>query len=219
MSMLRFLPGILIVQAATAALIVAATGASSERVWLPLAVLGVVVAGFAALWFSAISEHQRKDALAAAARDFAREREALAVKYARERESLATNHARERESLRVAAESEKLAALESTHQRIVKETGRAEARANFKLGVGLLGLLSVGGLMLAIEFMTMGLLIFTTTGGALGGYVARARQEKLAARKRAAQGGLELDSPPLKAIRGERLDSDAAGKEGRKRRG
>lgn len=209
--MLRFVPGILLVQVATWALVAVALAPGAERIWLPLAALGLAVTGIAGLWFAAIADHARKDALTAAERHFARERERLGQAYARERESLSSGFAREREQLRVSAETEKLAALESTHQRIVRETGRAERRANLKLGIGLLGLLSVGGLLVAVEFMTLGLLLFTAGGGALGGYLARARQDSRALQRRVAAEGLE-PPPPLMAIADERVAQPPARK-------
>lgn len=204
MSFLRFLPGILILQLATAALVYAGLAADSERIWLPLVALGLTVSGFAALWFGALAEHLRKDALARVTEKWAREREALNQAFARERESLSTGFAREREALRVTAESEKLAALEATHQRILRETRQAETRANFKLGLGLLGLLGLGGMLLAVEFMTLGLLIFAATGGAVGGYLTRVRHERRLLRR----GGVAeaLPAVPPKTVRAERLD-------------
>lgn len=184
MSMLKFLPGILVVQAATAALVVAALApSSSEALWVPLAALDLIVTLIAALWLASIAEHVKKDALVDAAARFARERE----------------------HIRVAAETDKRAALEDTHQRIVKETRRAQNKANLQLGLGLAGLLGLGGLMLAIEFMTVGLLIMATAGGALGGYVLRARQDGRIGRR---SGAKTLPrSGPIKAIEAERVDS------------
>jgi hypothetical protein len=184
MSMLKFLPGILVVQAATAALAAAVLApSSSEAVWVPLAALALVVTLIAALWFGSIAEHVKKDALTEARVQFARERE----------------------HIRVTAETDKRAALEDTHQRLVKETRRAQNRANLQLGLGLAGLLALGGLMLAIEFMTVGLLMMATAGGALGGYVFRARQEARAVRRKAAEALPR--SRPIKAIEAERVDS------------
>ena len=156
MSLIRFLPGIIALEIATAALVYAVTGLNAhEALWAPVAVLGVVVTLLAAFWFGSIAEHVKKDALV----------------HAR------AHHAQERESLVVTAEIGKRAALEDRHRRIVKETAKAQSQANWRLGLGLSGLLMLGGAMLAIEFMTMGLLIMATAGGALGGYWFRARQE------------------------------------------
>jgi hypothetical protein len=164
MSMFRFLPGIFVAQAAAAVLVFAATGAARNLDWALIGALAAIIALLVAAWFGSIAAHVRKDALADARNAFARERETLVV----------------------AAETDKRAALEETHQRIVRETNRAHARANFKLGAGLAGLLGLGGLLFAIEFVTLSLLIFATAGGALAGYLVRARQDGLASRKKAA---------------------------------
>ncbi len=156
MSLLRFLPGILVLQISTATLVYALMMPEShDALWIPVTVLGGVVSLLSALWFGSIAEHVKKDALASAK----------------------TTHARERENLVVTAEIDKRAALEKSHQRILRETARAQSQAYWRLGLGLTGLLALGGIMVAIEFMTVGLLMMATAGGALGGYVLRSRQE------------------------------------------
>jgi hypothetical protein len=195
MSMLKFLPGILVIQAATGALVAAALSPSaSDILWVSLAILGGTVSLIAALWFGSIAEHARKDAANTAA-----------VRFAKERENIRVAAERERENIRVTAESDKLAALENSHQRIMQETRRAQNKANLQLGLGLAGLITLGGVMLAIEFMTMGLLIMATAGGALGGYLVRARQD---ARVAGRDGGKALPRfSRVKAIRAERVDA------------
>jgi hypothetical protein len=154
-SFFRFLPGILILEIAAAALVYALLMPGAlPAMWMPVAVLGGVVTLLAAVWFGAIAEHVRKDALLNAR----------------------ARHARERETLVVTAEVDKRAALEESHRRILRETAQAQAQANWRLGMGLAGLLALGGILLAIEFMTVGLLVMAATGGLLGGYVLRARQ-------------------------------------------
>jgi len=164
MSMFRFLPGILVVQVATVGLVMAARSASAEANWLPLGLLALIITVLIALWFGSIADHVKKDALADARNSFARERE----------------------NLLVAAETDKRATLEETHQRLVREVSRAQRRANVKLGFGLFGLLSIGAILLAIEFVTVGLLTFATAGGAVAGYLIRSRQESLAYQKKTA---------------------------------
>jgi fatty acid desaturase len=152
---LRFLPGILLLEIAAAALVYALLIPGAQQgFWLPVAVLGGVVTLLAAVWFGAIAEQVRKDALLNAR----------------------AQHARERETLVVTAEMDKRAALEQSHQRILRETARAQAQANWRLGLGLAGLLALGGVLLAIELMTVGLLVMAATGGLVGGYLLRARQ-------------------------------------------
>jgi hypothetical protein len=167
MAKLKFLPGVIIIQLATVTLILAVVGDSSGKLWLPLACMGLTITGFATLWFGAIADNISKDV-----------QKESTLKHAREREKLASLYAREREQILVAAEAEKLNALEKSHERVMRETGKAHSKANIRLGLGLLGLASIGGIMLAIEFMTLGLLIFTTCGGVLSGYLIRAKQEK-----------------------------------------
>lgn len=184
MSVLRFLPGIIVLEIASAALVYALFSAgTTPAVWVPVAVLGGVVTLLAAVWFGAIADHLRKDA----------QLEARLL------------HASERETLLVAAEVDKRAALEQSHQRILRETARAQAQANWRLGLGLAGLLALGGMLLAIEFMTVGLLVMAATGGVLGGYVLRARQSP----RLVGRGALV---PPLLAERVVRTVGAAEGK-------
>lgn len=154
--LLRFLPGIIVLEVATAALLhVLTMPAAHPGLWAPVAVLGGVVTLLTAFWFGSIADHARKDALLGAR----------------------ASHAREREEIVVTAELEKRVALEQTHRRLAQATARAQAQANWRLGLGLTGLVAVGFVLLAIEFMTVGLLVMAAAGGALGGYLWRARQE------------------------------------------
>ncbi|MBS1213447.1 MAG: uncharacterized protein H6R26_2064, partial [Proteobacteria bacterium] len=92
--------------------------------------------------------------------------------------------AREREQILVSAEADKRSMLQESHEQIVRETNRAHARANLKLGAALAGLLGIGGLLLAIEFVSIGLMTLTAAGGMLAGYVMRARQDALRQREK-----------------------------------
>ncbi|BBA36768.1 uncharacterized protein sS8_4845 [Methylocaldum marinum] len=168
MSMFRFLPGILVVEAATVGVVMAARGGSGEADWVPLGVLAFIITLLIAVWFGSIANHLKKDALAEAQNSFARERE----------------------NLLIAAETDKRATLEETHQRLIREVSRAHRRANIKLGLGLFALMSIGAVLLAIELVTVGLLTFAAAGGAVAGYLVRSRQESLAYAKKADQ------SPP-----------------------
>lgn len=159
---IRFLPGIIVLEIASAVLVHAlVTSGANQTLWVPLAVLGGVVTLLVAVWFGAIAEHLSKDALLKAR----------------------MRHASERETWVVAAEADKRAALEQSHRRILSETTRAQSQANWRLCLGLAGLLALGGMLLAIEFMTVGLLVMAATGGVLGGYVLRARQSPLLPRR------------------------------------
>ena len=171
MSMFRFLPGIIIVEAAMVALVTAFMNASTEANWIPMALLVAIVTVLVAFWFGSIADHVKKDALAQAKDDFVRDRE----------------------NLLVAAEADKRKVVEQSHKQLIKETNQVHAKANFKLGAAFVGILSIGAVLLSVELMTIGLLTLTTAGGALAGYVIRARQDALAYRSKLAQ--IELDSP------------------------
>jgi Flp pilus assembly protein TadB len=163
--MFRFLPGILVVEAATVGVVMTAKSGSGEADWVPLGLLAFIITLLIAVWFGSIADHVKKDALAEARNSFARERE----------------------NLLVAAETDKRATLEETHRRLVREVSRANRRANIKLGFGLFVLLSIGAVLLAVELVTVGLLTFAAAGGAVAGYLVRSRQEALAYRKKTGQ--------------------------------
>jgi len=149
--MLRFLAGILLVQAATAALVlVVGVETRGWEAWWPiilaLGVIGLVVA----FWFSTIAGYLRRDELDRARAEFAREREDLRVKA-------------ERAKTRVVRDSQKT---------IASETRRAEAKASFKVGMAAAAATGFGLLMMLTNFMTLGLLLLTGVGSGLGGYLA-----------------------------------------------
>ena len=156
--LLKFLLGILLVQGAAALLVYAALENDRPHVWLLLAALGGGIGLLAAFWFTSMAGHLRKDALA------------------REREGFS----RERERLRVKAEREKTKVVKRSHQQIARERNRVQARAGLKLGASFAGLVGLGLLMLISQFVTLGLLTLSAAGGAVGGYLFRARQDRQA---------------------------------------
>ncbi len=164
MSAFKFLPGLMIVQAATAVLVVGAIGASFQAAWLFLGTMASILTLVVAFWFRSIADHIKKDSLAQAKEAFAQEREKLLL----------------------AAEAEKRTFVEASHERIIKETNRAHARANFKLGAVLASMLCVAAVMLYVQLIAVGLLMLAAAAGALTGYGIRARQDFLANRERAA---------------------------------
>jgi hypothetical protein len=155
--MLRYLPGIIIIQVATAALLLAAARTSDQELWIAIGCLALVVTVVTAFWFDSIASHLRKDAVIKAKDDFSRERE----------------------KLRVNAERAKTRLLKKSHEEIKQETNRAHAKANFKVGGAFVGVIAAGTLMVFTQFMTLGLLMLATGGGALAGYLARMKQDRL----------------------------------------
>ena len=164
--MLKYLLGILIIQAATVAMTLAAIKADNQELWLAVLLLAFIIGLVTALWFTSIAGHAKKDALAQARDEFSKERE----------------------KLRVNAERQKTRLIRKSHEEIRKETNRAHASSNFKLGAGLIGIVAAGALMIFSQFLTLGFLTLAFGGGALGGYLLRLRQEALSRHKEALAG-------------------------------
>jgi len=161
--MLKYLLGILIIQAATVAMTLAAIKSGDQELWLAVLLLGLLIALVTAFWFASIASHAKKDALANAKDEFSKERE----------------------KLRVNAERQKTRLIRKSHEEIRKETNRAHARSSFKLGAGFIGIVAAGSLMIFSQLLTLGLLTLAVGGGALGGYLMRVRQEAVTRQKEA----------------------------------
>lgn len=161
--MLKYLLGILIIQAATVAMTLAAAKSDDQELWLAVSLLGVVIALVTSLWFASIAKLIKKDALASANDAFSKERE----------------------KLRVNAERQKSRLIQKSHEEIRKETNRAHAKSSFKLGAGFIGIVGAGSLMIFSQFLTLGLLTLAIGGGGLGGYLMRIRHEVSARQKKA----------------------------------
>jgi hypothetical protein len=154
--MLKFLLGIVLVQAATVTVVLLAPadlrGAGLLRVIVPVLVIGFL----AAFWFASIAHHLRKDHLARVSEEFARERE----------------------NLRVNAERSKARAMKQAQKHIAREAKATHAKANFKVGAAFSGIIAIGALLMLTQFLTVGIIALSTAAGALGGYFYRARQCK-----------------------------------------
>lgn len=154
--MFRFLPSVMVLQ-----IVLAATtyGAITSNHPLGIAAVGVfiVIASILfSIWLKSLAELHSKDQVA-------RHKDAFA---------------REREEIRVKAEKEKLKVVKDTQKQFTKDTNRANAKANFKVGAAVAGAVGVGALLIVSQMVTLGLLALTTAGGGLAGYLVRSRQEK-----------------------------------------
>lgn len=174
--LLKYLSAILLIQIVTALLVLLAPEDLQGFGWLRLIVPLLVVAMVAALWLNSMAAHQRREHLARADRKFARERE----------------------KIRVNAERAKSRVIKQAHKDIARETRSAHAKANVKVGAAFAAAFGAGALMLLTQFMTLGVVTLTAAGGALGGYLYRARRENAPA--------AALETPQQsKAIAGETL--------------
>ncbi|MEA1889267.1 MAG: hypothetical protein U9N50_05725 [Pseudomonadota bacterium] len=153
--MLKYLFGILLVQIATVALVLLASpdlqGQGLLRLIIPLVFIGFV----AAFWFSSLAHHLRKDHLFKANENFAKEREKINVN----------------------AERAKARVMKQAQKDVAKEAKVAHAKANFKVGATFAAAIGAGALMLMTQFLTIGIVLLATSGGALAGYLYRGRNE------------------------------------------
>lgn len=161
--MLKYLLGILIIQAATVAMTLAAVKSDDQELLLAVLLLAFFISLVTAFWFTSLAKLAKKDALAAAKDAFTKERE----------------------KLRINAERQKTRLIRQSHEEIRKQTNRAHASSSFKLGAGFIGIIAAGSLMIFSQLLTLGLLTLAVGGGALGGYLLRVRQEVISRNKSA----------------------------------
>lgn len=154
--MLKFIPGILLLQAITIALVLMAPSDLENWGWLRLAVPVLIVGFLTAFWFGSVAAHQREDKIS----------------------RLKELHAKERETIRVNAERAKTKLIKQSQHKTMQAARRSSARANIRVGLAFAGAAALGGFLILTQFMSLGLLTLAAVGGALGGYTLRFRQEK-----------------------------------------
>jgi hypothetical protein len=154
--MLKFVPGILLLQAITISFVLIAPADLETWGWLRLAIPVLIVGFLTALWFGSIAAHQRKDEI----------------------NRLKECHAKELETIRVNAERAKTRLVKQAQQETMQKVRRTSTKANIKVGLVFVGAAGLGGVLLLTQILTLDLLVLTTVGGALGGYILRCRQEK-----------------------------------------
>jgi len=146
--LLRFLIGILLLQAATALLTYTALMTDLEQTAYLFAGLAALLGFLVALWFDSVVGSVREQSLA---RQLKR-------------------HTREREKLRMQAEREKA--------KLAVRKSKTSSGAKLRTGVTVGGVVGVGVAMMFAQFLTLGLLTISTAGGAAVGYGLRLRQER-----------------------------------------
>ncbi|MGI9320349.1 MAG: hypothetical protein ACR2O5_02965 [Thiogranum sp.] len=166
-AIIKFAIGILLVQGATALLVITALRANLRETWVLMLCLALLIGLLAALWFSSIASHCNQQTLNRASEKFSRERDRI----------------------RRQSEKEKTKEIKDSHRQLLRETRRVQNRSNVKLGAALAGLATVGVALFFTQFMTLGVLALSLTGGALVGYGVRARQNLLPGKRKAINGG------------------------------
>ena len=154
--MLRFLPGLILLQIITVSLLLLAPENLSGMGWLRIGVPLVICAILIAFWFGSLAVQMRHDAIA----------------------RLKEQHAREREDIKVSAERAKHKVTKDAQKQVEKEIRRTSSKANFKVGAAVAAAVGVGGLLILTQFITLGIMLMTTAGGAMGGYMLRYKHEK-----------------------------------------
>jgi hypothetical protein len=173
---LKYFLGLVLIQGVTALLLYAWWRTGSTDAAVTFAALGLASALFAALWLASLARGHSHEALIRAEGHLARERE---------------------RHKRLAAE-ERAKAVENTHRQVQRESQRVQNRSNVKLYTAFAGVAGLGTLLLLTQFLSLGVLLISSSGGAVAGYLLRIRQET---RRRTLQ---EPDAAPL-LIRGSRL--------------
>ena len=120
--MLKFIPGILILQGITIAVVLLTPNNMDNWGLLRLAIPILIAAFLTAFWFGSIAARQRKDEIS----------------------RLKESHAKERETIRLNAERVKTQQAEKEHRKILKEVRRSSTRANFKIWLAFAGLMGLG---------------------------------------------------------------------------
>ena len=152
--MIRYLPGILLVQVVTAILLWVNIDATPRDLAVQFGVPAVLVTLVTGLWFASIARADSE----------------------RANTKLRLQHAREREAIQVKAEKSKARVMEQTQKEIRKQEKRIGRKASFKVSLAFMAASAVGVIMLIIELFTFGLMTIMTTLGGMGGYLVRARQ-------------------------------------------
>lgn len=153
--MLRFFLGITLAQVATALVIWLYPGGTTLDTLLPLIFSILLLSTVISLWFSTIAKQLSDKRVA----------------------TLKQRFASEKEKLNINAERAKNKLVKKTQKEIELQARRAKSTANVKIGTALAVAAGFGLVMMFTQFVTLGLLTLTTAGGAVGGYLARARRQ------------------------------------------
>lgn len=202
--MIKYLPGIILVQLVTIALFWVNRDSSMvdllTRVGLPAALLSAVTA----LWFGAISRSDTHKTHASLVEQHFKEREKLTTALERSRSDVLQKASADQAKIIERASSDREKLIKQTHEDLLKAERRATRSANLKVGAAFT-LVTVAGVgLLLVQFMTLGLLTITAASGALGGYVLRWRQTRHVMQLAASDASQmpisgELESPPGEA--------------------
>ena len=192
--MFKFLPGILFIQLVTAGLVFVAINWSHDpELVVIMALFALATAMLAGFWFVAIARDMHKQEQAQMLEQHALDRERILHDAQREKAVIASEKsqiqeqfAREREKILVEAEREKASIIADSYRFIARETQKAHAKANFKVGAAFVLAASAGGILLFSQLITIGSMLLVASGSGLAGYLVRARYDRLSRNKQLA---------------------------------
>lgn len=176
--MLRYLPGIVLVQLVALTLFWVNREGTLTNILLRAALPSALIAGVTALWFSALARMQSQQQITALTEKHHEEREALNRVIERTRSDAMQEASADKARIVERASQEREKLVRKTHQELMRQERRTSRRANIKVGMAFMSMTALGVIMLITELLTLGLLTITTAGGAMGGYLFRWRQTR-----------------------------------------
>lgn len=201
--MFKFLPGLILLQAITVGLLLITPESLSTLDWISWAkvLLPVIISAILmSFWFNSLAAERNQDEILRLKESHLKECEEIRTtlqneifqlreSHAKKHEKLMTtrqdellslkeSHAKEREKIRINAERAKHRVTKEAQKQVEKEIRRTSAKANFKVGAAVAGAIGIGGLLVLTQFVTLGVMVLTTAGGTMGGYLLRYKQER-----------------------------------------
>ncbi|NOQ64706.1 MAG: hypothetical protein GQ582_09365 [Methyloprofundus sp.] len=192
--MFNFLPGIIMIQLVTSALLLMGFNWSGDiQLVIVIIVIALIFSVLAAVWFTSIAKDLYIDDQAILMEGHAHDREQLIKEHASAKEDvlqehadLRDQHAREREEILLDAERDKADTVAESHRKIAEESRKTHAKANFKVGAAFAVAVGAGGIMVVSQLVTLGMMVMVASGSGLGGYILRARHDQLSRKKQLA---------------------------------
>ena len=164
-----------LIQVAAIAVTLGVFNVGTRDAWIAAAIYLVFSSFIFSYWIKLLSDIRIKDSVA------------------HEREK----YLAERERIKIQAEQEKYNMLRDTHKLVSKEAAKASARANTKIGLIAAVAVAGGVTLIAAQMFALGILILSTAGGGLGGYLMRLRQEKANNEKRLTNKWVQADEAEM----------------------
>lgn len=164
-----------LIQVAATAVTLGVFNVGTRDAWIAAAIYLIISSFIFSYWIKLLSDTRIKDSIA------------------HEREK----YLAERERIKIQAEREKFDMLRDTHKLVSREAAKASTRANTKIGLIAAVAVAGGVMLIAAQMFALGILILSTAGGGLGGYLMRLRQEKANNEKRLTKEWVQADEEEM----------------------